>query len=224
MSKAKTDEVLGVQEIIDRLPKYFTISCCSARNSGKSVLIQELVREMLKQKRIDVALVMSGSAGLNNDYNFLPPKMVMPFNAELLDFIWEKQVSTPEASRKHLFLVIDDALGTPEAFRNITLQKIFSQGRHCFISCAICSQHTTYLLTPIIKGNSDIILWSRLGRAQLKTLWESTVNIDLKQFISISEGIGGKDYKFLLFDNYGMNKAEDFTEFISFVKAKKPNP
>lgn len=221
---SKSDEpknCLGVQEIIDRLPKYFTISCCSARNSGKSVLVQELVRDMLKQKKIDIALVMSGSAGLNDDYNFLG-KMVMSFDPELLEVIWQKQISTPAASRKHLLLVIDDALGTPEAFRNMTLQKIFSQGRHCFISCIICSQHTTYLLTPIIKGNSDIILWSRLGRSQLKTLWESTVNIDLKEFINISEGIGGSNYQFLLFDNYGMTHARDFTEFISFIKAKAP--
>lgn len=168
-------------------------------------------------------MVMSGSAGLNDDFSFLPAKLVMTFNPELLEALWNRQVSLPEESRKHVLLVVDDALGSPDAFRNITLQKIFSQGRHCFFSCIICSQHTTYLLTPIIKGNSDIIAWSRLGRSQIKTLWESTVNIDLKQFTNISEGIGGKDYQFLIFDNFGMARAKDYTDFITVVKAT-PTP
>ena len=212
-------DILGVQEIVDRLPQYFTVSCCSARNSGKSVLIQELVKALIKQKRVDIVLVMSGSAGLNDDFNFLPKDLVKTFNPALLETIRLKQIATPKEQRKHVLIVIDDALGTPEAFRNMTLQHIFTSGRHYYTSCIVCSQHSTYLLTPIIKGNSDIILWSRLGRAQLKTMWESTVNIDLKQFINISEAIGGKDYQFILFDNYGMCKAQDYTDFITYIKA-----
>jgi hypothetical protein len=216
------DDALGVDEIVRRLPTYFTISCLSARNSGKSVLIQELVKTLLKEKRIDLCLVMSGSAGLNNDFNFLPPQYLMNFDSSILNRLWETQKITPVSERKHVLLVIDDALGTPEAFRDMTLQKIFSQGRHLWLSCAIISQHTTYLLTPIIKGNSDIILWSRLNLQQQKSLWEATTGIDFKTFKAISDKLGGINYNFMLLDNYSKSQSNSYLDFLTFVRASPP--
>lgn len=101
-------EPYGVDEIIRRLPPFFTISVASRRNSGKSVLIGELVRELIKQKRVDMVVVMSGSAGLNNDWDFLPKKLVMPFSEATLESIWQTQKSQPADRRKHTLIVIDD--------------------------------------------------------------------------------------------------------------------
>ena len=216
-------DALPVQELINRLPKYFTCSCVSARNSGKSVLCEELVKKLIDQDRIDICLVMSGSAGLNDDYtDILPSKMIMPFSESMLDSLWKSQRATPAKERKHVLVVIDDALGTPEAFRSLTLQRIFSQGRHLYISCIIISQHTSYLLTTIIKSNSDVILWSRLNRQQLKSLWESTTNIDFKKFMAISETLGGANYQFMLLDNYSKAKSKDYTDFLTFIRAESP--
>lgn len=167
-------------------------------------------------------MVMSGSAGLNHDFEFLPQKLVMGFSEAVLSRVWANQRSTDEKDRKHVLVVIDDALGTPESFRSLTLQRIFSQGRHVFISCVIISQHTAYLLTPIIKSNSDIILWSRLNRQQLKSLWESTTNIDLKTFVAISEKLGGVNYNFMLLDNYSKTTSKNFTDFLTYIRAESP--
>jgi hypothetical protein len=211
---------LGTEEIIDRLPPYFTISCVSARNSGKSVLIQELVRKLIKAKRVDMVLIMSGSAGLNEDWTFLPSNLCIPFSTEILDRIWEKQKMTPIDEREHVLVVLDDCLATPEAFRNQRINAFYSLGRHLTLSMMILSQHTTYLLSPIIKANSDIILWSKLNRQQLKGLWESTCNLEWKAFMNFSETLGGVDYNFLLLDIYcKSNKPE---EFLTFVRAEPP--
>jgi hypothetical protein len=72
-------EYLGTDEIIRRLAKYFTISCPSKRNSGKSVLIIALVRELIRRKRVDIVVVMTGSKGLNDDWSWLPDDLVIDY-------------------------------------------------------------------------------------------------------------------------------------------------
>jgi hypothetical protein len=218
--KMTTHTPLGTEEIVDRLPPYFTISCVSARNSGKSVLIQELVRKLIKAKRVDMVLIMSGSAGLNEDWTFLPSNLVIPFSTDTLDRIWNKQKMTPIDEREHILVVLDDCLATPEAFRNQRINAFYSLGRHLTLSMMILSQHTAYLLSPIIKANSDIILWSKLNRQQLKSLWESTTNLEWKAFLNFSETLGGVDYNFLLLDIFCKSNKPD--EFLTFVRAEPP--
>ncbi|NDC23085.1 MAG: hypothetical protein EBZ49_02990, partial [Proteobacteria bacterium] len=72
--------IINLPQLADKLPKYFTVSVASKRNSGKSFLISKLVRHLINTGRVQMVLVMSGSAGLNNDYGFLPKKLVQPFN------------------------------------------------------------------------------------------------------------------------------------------------
>jgi len=219
-AKMTTHTPLGTDEIVDRLPPYFTISCVSARNSGKSVLIQELVRKLIKAKRVDMVLIMSGSAGLNEDWTFLPSNLVIPFSTDILDRIWNKQKMTPIDEREHILVVLDDCLATPEAFRNQRINAFYSLGRHLTLSMFILSQHTAYLLSPIIKANSDIILWSKLNRQQLKSLWESTTNLEWKAFLNFSETLGGVDYNFLLLDIFCKSNRPE--EFLTFVRAEPP--
>lgn len=60
------DAALNPRELIDLLPKYFAISMIGVRNSGKSVMIQAMIKELIKAKRVDMVIVMSGSAKLND--------------------------------------------------------------------------------------------------------------------------------------------------------------
>ena len=214
-------EPYGVDEIIRRLPPFFTISVASRRNSGKSVLIGELVRELIKQKRVDMVVVMSGSAGLNNDWDFLPKKLVMPFSEATLESIWQTQKSQPADRRKHTLIVVDDALATPEALRNNLVLRYYSLGRHINSSFICISQHTSNLLSPTIKANSDVILWSKLNLQQLEQLWYSTVNLSKKDFIKLSEQFGGHSYNFMLLDNYKQTHTSP-TGALSIVRAKPP--
>jgi hypothetical protein len=211
-------EALSPDDLIRRLPKYFTISVASKRNSGKSYLMGQIIKALLKAKRVDMVVVMSGSAGLNDDYDFLPEGLVMKFNETVLKNIWEKQLKTEKNKRKHIFIILDDCLATPEAIRNETVNVIYSLGRHGNCSMAICSQHTTTLLSPIIKGNSDLIMWSKLSRGNLEIMHDSTTNISKKDFILLSEKLGGINWQFVVLDNY--IQTTDPSEFLTVVRAK----
>ena len=214
------DDYEPVSAVVERLPKFFTISCASKRNSGKTVLISQLIHELLDADRVDMLLVMSGSSGLNSDYSFLPKGLVMPYSDAVLDRLWKRQKGVAQDDREKVLVVLDDCLATPEAVHSPMLTKIYALGRHVSISCIIISQVANWLLTPIIKQNSDIILWSKLNRQQLDNLWTSMTNIDKKAFLRFSEAEGGKDYNFLCFDN--ITTSTDPLEFITIIRAEKP--
>lgn len=211
---------LDVSEMIERLPPLFTISVLARRNSGKSVMIQEIIKELISAKKIDMVVVMSGSAGLNDDYNWLPKQLLMPFSEEILKKIWEKQAKTPKEKRQRVFIVLDDCLGTPEAIRSDIINKYFSVGRHVSTNFLVASQHTAMLLNPLIKANSDLIIWSKLSRQQLENLSLSTTGLSKQEFVALSEKLGGDNYSFVVLDNYKNTK--DPSEFLTCVRAKPP--
>jgi hypothetical protein len=144
----------------------------------------------------------------------------MPFNERILGNVWYAQTKKDAKDRKHILFVFDDCLSTPEAIRNPLLTRIYTLGRHVAVSGILISQHTASLLSPTIKGNSDIILWSQLSKGQLQNLADSSTNITTKDFVRLSEALGGHDFQFLLLDNY--NRSTDPHEFLAVVKAKPP--
>lgn len=222
MEEKPTQEIpcLDISELIERLAPFFTVNILARRNSGKSVIIQEMIKELLKAKRIDMVVVMSGSAGLNDDYSFLPKQLVIPFSEEILEKIWDNQAKTPKNKRQKIFIVLDDCLGTPEAIRSDIINRYFTVGRHVSTSFLISSQHTALLLNPLIKANSDLLIWSKLSRQQLENLSLSTTGLSKQEFIALSEKLGGENYSFVVLDNYINSK--DPSEFLTCVRAKPP--
>jgi hypothetical protein len=213
------DASMDTDELIELFPKYFTLALISVRNSGKSVLAQEIIKAVCKKKMVDVVIVMSGSAHLNDDYDFLPEGSLMNFDNGLLHKIWDKQMADKkDGKEKRIFIVFDDVLADKTAVKNEILQRIWIQGRHVSISSAILSQYPAFVLTPMIMGNSDLLLYSKLNRQNIEKLWMATVGISLKDFISISEKIAGVDYTFMVINNYC--KSPEWRKYLSYVKVE----
>lgn len=212
------ESALEPSELIELLPPYFAISMIGVRNSGKSVMIQAMIKELIKAKRVDMVIVMSGSARLNNDFDFLPPSVVMQFDPDLLRTLWAKQVKNKEAGKaEHIFIVFDDCLANKEAIRNEILNKIWTQGRHVFISSAILSQYPAYICSPTILGNSDMIMYSKMNRQSLEKLYTATTGLSCADFIRISERIAGVNYTFMVINNYC--KDPDPFKYMNYAKA-----
>ena len=209
-----------VDTLIERLPKYFTMCLASKRNSGKTYLMTEIIKKLLKAKKVDMVLVMSNSAGLNKDYDFLPSGLVMKFNEKVLEQLWARQQKTDMAKREHIFIVLDDVLSDPRALRSELVSRIYSLGRHNMLSCGISSQIANHVLTPVVKQNSDMILWSKLNITQLSHIWESLSGVSKKGFIRWAQVFGGIHHNFCVFDNItDKNAPEDFL-FVVRAEAK----
>ena len=219
-------EVLGVDEIVERLPEFFTVSIASRRNSGKSHLCRQLVQMLLKRKRVDVCLVLSGTVGLNKDWNFMPSGLVQNFSEEVMINLWRRQEKSMydwQAARcpkkqtpQHVLCVLDDCFSDPAALGSKVIEMYYTKGRHVCVSLIVISQHTSHLLTPVIRANSDLILFSKLSKRQLRCLADEVTHISESDFIRVSEMLAGH-YRFIVIDKF--IQSTDPVDCITVVRA-----
>ena len=197
----------------------FRMVVASKSNSGKTVLITQFVQALLKQKKIWIPFVFSNTVGLGSDWDFVPEKLKSKFDETKLKQLMDKQAATPKAERKQLLIVFDDVLTDRDAERNDLILKCYVMGRHYHISPILMSQIANHLLTPSVKANSCYILYSRLNRQQLASLWESITNMDRQAFVKFSEQ-ANRDFNFVVVDNTVHSTHPE--EFLHIVKAKIP--
>ena len=205
-------------QIVARLPPYFTISILAKRNQGKTYYMTQLIQELKKAKRVDKIVVLSGTAGLNDDYTKeVPAKLIMPFKEEVLVNIWKLQASIPREEREHILIIMDDCLSNAEAEKSEMVDRLFSQSRHLQISLAVLSQYGSYLLTPLRLANSDLVLWCKLNVRGLEKLWLATSGISKDKFIELSNTYSNGNYQYMALDNF--IRSSDVADQLTFTKA-----
>ena len=205
-------------QIVARLPPYFTISILAKRNQGKTYYMTQIIQELIKAKRVDKVVVLSGTAGLNDDYTkVVPAKLIMPFKDQVLENIWKLQASKPIEEREHILIIMDDCLSNAEAEKSEMVDRLFSQSRHLQISLAVLSQYGSYLLTPLRLANSDLILWCKLNVRALEKLWLATSGISKDKFIELSNTYSNGNYQYMALDNF--IRSSDVADQLTFTKA-----
>jgi hypothetical protein len=210
-----------VRCLLDVLPSRFTIAVASKRNSGKTVLITELLHELVKSKRADIVVVLSGSAGLNKDYtSVVPPSLILPFSEDWLRGLWDRQARMEPGERDHVVVVADDILSDPAAQYSEMLGRLFALGRHADISTVLISQAPNHVLTPIIRQNADLILASRLNVRSIRLLWESTQGVEWPRFRDLVDANAGLDFNFIAYDNTSGSSSHE--DWLLAVRASPP--
>jgi hypothetical protein len=218
--------VLSITEFAQQVRIPMSISISSSRNTGKTVMCSVLIKALLKSKKVDMVLVMSQTQHVNDDYKFLPARLRQPFSEDVIKKLMDKQGKIPKKKRDEILLVLDDVLSDKEAEKSRFVKKLYTLGRHYNISIILISQTSNVALTPAIKQNSDYLIYSRLNRYMLESLWASVCNIDKKSFIAFSEE-NNKDYRFIVVDSTSQsNNPADFLLIIRATpeEAKKISP
>lgn len=202
--------IMSVTDFAKRIKVPTAICVASKRNTGKTVMVSALIQALIKQRKVDMVLVMSQTAHVNDDYGFLPARLRQAFSEDTIKKLMDKQAKAKKGQRDQVLLVLDDVLSDKDAERSRFIKKLYTLGRHYDINVVLISQTSNVALTPAIKQNSDYILYSRLNRYQLSSLWESITNIDKRDFIAFSEA-NNKNYVFLAVDNTSQsNNPADF--------------
>jgi hypothetical protein len=201
----------STDQLVDRLATYFSISIIAKRNMGKTRLMSGIIKSLKAKKRVDKIVVLSGSAGLNDDYkDVINEKLILPFQETTLLNIWNLQASKKKEEREHILIILDDCLANPQALKSEMVNRLYTQSRHLQISLAVLSQYGAHLLTPLRTANSDIIMWCKLNNKGLENLWLSTSGITKEKFIDISVKYSNGNYQFMVLDNFvRSSKAED---------------
>lgn len=220
------EDVWSISQFVEHMRVPMSCAISSSRNTGKTMLTSVMIYMLLKTKKIDMALVMSQTQHVNDDYKFLPARLRQPFSEDVIKKLMDKQAKVPKAKRDEILLVLDDVLSDKEAEKSRFVKKLYTLGRHYNISIVLISQTSNVALTPAIKQNSDYLVYSRLNRYMLESLWASVCNIDKKSFIAFSEE-NNKDYRFIVVDS--TSQSNNPAEFLHIIRvspeeAKKISP
>ena len=138
----------------------------SARMSGKSFLIRQLVYLLLKRKQIDVIYCFSYTADVDEAYNWLAkeyiidPKMCTNF----INLIFKVQKQNINKRQKVCFIFDDFDITS----QNDALDMLYTRGRHYDITTILSCQLTTKSVSPAIRNNSQYTFVRKLNSESIK--------------------------------------------------------
>ena len=91
-SVSSTSEgILDVETFSERITPPFSMAIASKRNTGKTLLVSVLINELVVSKKIDLVLVMSQTAHVNDDYWFISSRLRQPFSEQVIEKLMVKQ-------------------------------------------------------------------------------------------------------------------------------------
>jgi len=213
---------MNVDEFAAQITLPFAMVVASKRNSGKTLMISQLIRCLVNTGKVYAPVVYSNTAHLNGDYGFLPEGLVRKFDPTNLKNLLEKQSKIPKEKRPALLLIFDDVLGDDRALGNNEILYAYAMGRHINVHPILISQTANRVLTPPIRNNADYFVLSRLNRQQLGEVWESITNMEKRDFVSFVERTN-KDFTFVVVDNTGhSNDPADFLKLVRAVHKSSP--
>ena len=182
------------------------ISLCAMRGSGKSEMLRYLV--MAEQHKFHKIFVISPTNVTNGFYNFIQKENIFSewsneWVEKLLEILQNlnKNKKSQLDKPKNVLLVLDDCCSNTRFHNSKTFEKIFTTGRHYFLSCIITTQYITHI-PPSARVNSNFILVSSLNNNNIQILANEYTLGDCtrKEFIEMYKK-AIPDHGFLLINN-----------------------
>ena len=129
------------------------VSVIGMRGSGKSEMMRYIV--MAEQHKFYKVFVISPTHATNNFYNFISKENIFnEWSDEWIESLLlalkniNKNKQSQKDNPKNVLLILDDCCSNTKFHNSKTFEKIFTIGRHFFLSCILTSQYHAY---PAIK-------------------------------------------------------------------------
>lgn len=144
---------------------------CAEPNSGKSHLIRYQMYQMALEGKFDYGLVLSASADLNSDYDYIDKKYIhSSYSDELILDLMKHQRENPTSQA---FFICDDIIGEAE-FDSKPFKKLESMYRHLRITIFISVQYLNKATSPLLRNCATYFAWFRTTQLRsLKAIHES---------------------------------------------------
>lgn len=199
------------------------ITILSARKTGKSVLIADLVYYYLTSltQKIDFLYMFSNTAYLkthtNEQYDFIDKRCIIPAQEKYINpVIMGLMESQKKTNYKyHLLLVFDDI----EITHKLEIINVLAtRGRHYNISVILACQISNLVVTPAIRANTSYLFWRRLSDVAIKDHVYPILGLAFENYkdVSLYTKNNISDYKFIFYNN---NKDYDPNSSIQIIKA-----
>ena len=199
-----------------------TVSLCAKRNSGKSELLRYIVKA--NHSKFSKIFVICPTEKINSFYkNIVPANCVYDeydddFNEELIASMTKVNAGKNNNNANHILLILDDCCSDTNFHSSGSFKKLFTRGRHLFISIIITTQYIKHI-PPIARSNSDFITVGQLNNQNVELLAEEYLmgNIEKKQYLDMYHRCT-KDYSFLLTNNNSVKDDSDLNSIYGVLK------
>ena len=199
-----------------------TVSLCAKRNSGKSELLRYLVRA--NHNKFKKIFVICPTEKINNFYkNIVPANCVYEewdddWIEDLIDNLSKVNAGKTNSNANHILLILDDCCSDTNFHSSGSFKKLFTRGRHLFISIIITTQYIKHI-PPIARSNSDFICVGQLNNQNVELLAEEYLmgSIEKKAFLEMYHRCT-KDYSFLLINNNSVKDDSDLNSIYGVLK------
>ena len=202
--------------------KCHTTVLCAKRNSGKS----QMCKYLLKDNDFDKIFVFSNTESTNHFYeknnivnkNCIYDSWDEEWGIQLLKALGKENSGKTKETAKHTLLILDDIMSSKNVHSSEILNKIFSNGRHVFLSILICSQYI-YQTPSQSRANIDNLLIGQVNRQSLGLIADEFMSGDIerKDFFKLYNR-ACKNYGFLYINNNSIKDTEDLNSIYGILR------
>ena len=192
---------------LDQMVPYPSILIIGKRGSGKSYVIDNILRSFTKKYAHADISIISPTERMNPFYKHRYPNATIKYDIEnnfLKEIIYDSSIAIEEKSNKNKILVLDDCLYRKKAWaKDELIREIIMNGRHYRIPYILTRQFPTGDITPDLRSNFDYVFLLRDDSTiNKKKLWDNYASMfpSLHTFENFFNECT-KDYNAMVIDN-----------------------
>jgi hypothetical protein len=158
---------------------YFSMLIFASRNSGKSYLIKDLIRNHLRGK-YDIFIVVSDSADTESDLGPVLPEgqthfwTTMNYDAVTIMAGQNKERAKEGKNPLAMLIIFDDKVSMRQRSDD-RLTQLFTRGRHMDLSIIFASQSKKFADTSFLNNADYVILLKANSQQQRKTILDNVL-------------------------------------------------
>ena len=161
IEKINNTKIYTIEEL--KIKQDSMIVITSRRNSGKSVLMRNLIKHMLDIYEFSFIMLFSDTGHFNDDYSFIDKNLI--FNSDKLDEVIGKVLKIQERNRKkglkiHGMIILDDVKIYK---KSKMLVHLAIMSRHFYLQVCCSVQYPKELISSAIRSNIDYLFFSDLN-------------------------------------------------------------
>ena len=199
------------------------------RNSGKSILIKYLVEDALKHNEFNKIFVISSTNSVNHFYNDIIPtncifeKYSEEWTNTLIDKMSEKNKGKTKQSDNpyNILLILDDMASDMSMHQSESIKKLYSRGRHSFISIITVGQMLHHV-SPLMRNNSDWVVTGQLNASNIDLLCDEyrVPIIEKREFIKLYKKSTTAYNFFVINNNSVLTDVDNINSYYGTIKAQ----
>ena len=202
-----------------------TILAVGKRRSGKSELVRYLVKN--EKDEFKKIFVFSPTEAVHTFYGDFVDKDCIYYTYEdgLIDKMIEKlsvaNANKNSSNASHVLVILDDLINDIDFHHANGLKKLFSRGRHVFITTIVISQYI-YAVPPIVRTNADYIFCGQQNKRSVEIMTDEYLSPSMEKpdFIKMYAN-ATKDFGFLVVSQNAVSNLDDVNEIYGIVKVPR---